>query len=327
MNPPQSRDEFLEVLQRSRILSTAEFESLAAEMLVHQAVDSASHCAQWLCARQHLSPFQAEQLLLGRWRHLRLGRYVVVDRLGAGGMSCVFLARDELLKRKVALKVLPTETAQMPGAKERLEREANVLAMLDHPNIIRAFDLDACDEVTFLTMEYVKGENLRERVARAGPLSIAGSARIGIQTAAALQYAFDQGGLVHGDIKPSNLLLDGHELVRILDFGLTCFRNEPAFAAGPLSYRAPERCQDGWVADIRADIFSLGITLVYALSGQTANRDAFAGSQWSDYLHVIRSDVPREFLLVVEKMTATNVDERPSTGIEVVEALFLFANP
>src|SRR5207247_730125 len=211
--------------------------------------------------------FQAEQFLAGKWRRFTLGKYKVLERLGAGGMGSVYLCEHKLMRRRVAVKVLPTAKAADPASLERFYREARAVAALDHPNIIRAYDVDHEEDLHFLVMEYVDGLSLQDLVRKSGPLAPATAANYIGQAARGLQHAHEVAGLVHRDIKPGNLIVDRGGTVKILDMGLARFFNDQddmltqkydENVLGTADYLAPEQALDSHNVDIRADVYSLG---------------------------------------------------------------------
>src|ERR1700694_4881037 len=144
-----------------------------------------------------LSHFQAEQILLGKWRRFTIGKYKVLERLGAGGMGSVYLCEHMLMRRRVAVKVLPTAKAEDSSSLERFYREARAVAALDHPNIVRAYDIDQDDNLHFLVMEHVDGSSLQEIVKKAGPMDPLRAAHYIRQAALGLQHAHESAGIVH----------------------------------------------------------------------------------------------------------------------------------
>src|SRR5262249_36648736 len=152
----------------------------------------------------------------------QLGRYQLLAKLGEGGMGHVYLAHDQRLDRRVAIKVLPEGRVNDPGAIARFQREAKALAQLAHPGIIQAYDSEEADGRHFLVMEYVEGKNLAALLKEKGRLAPAVAADYAHQAALALQHAHDR-GLIHRDVKPSNLLLSSNGRVKVLDLGLARF--------------------------------------------------------------------------------------------------------
>lgn len=228
----------------------------------------------------------------------RLRDYRLVEQVGAGGMGAVYRAVHERLDRPVAVKVLPIERNRQPQAVARFHREMKAVGNLDHPNVVRAYDAGDVDGKHFLAMELVDGVDLSELVDRHGPLAIADACELIRQAAVGLQAAHD-GGLIHRDVKPSNLMLDRSGVVKVLDLGLARVLGEDP--AEPLSiappsirsdgagsefqsisaeltgtdqvmgtpdYMAPEQCVDGREVDARTDVYGLGATLYKLLCGR-----------------------------------------------------------
>src|SRR5579884_946708 len=284
-----------------------------------------------------LTRFQAEQLLAGKVRGFVIGRYRVLDKIGAGGTGMVFLARHTQMDRRVALKILPTDRSDDPVARGRFRREAQAVAALNHPNIVRAYDIDLDAKPPFFVMEFVDGVSLQELVARQGRLEVGQAVDYARQTAAALEHAH-QAGLVHRDVKPANLLVTADGVVKLLDLGLARFhkeeddglteRYEQGAVLGTVDYLAPEQAQNCHAADIRADVYALGGTLFFLLTGQPP----FAGGTLRQKLiwHQIkpappvteaRPEVPAGLAAVVARMLAKEPGERFQTPAEVIRAL------
>jgi serine/threonine protein kinase len=293
--------------------------------------------ADALIERGALTRFQAEKLMSGRWRGFIIaGKYRLLERLGAGGMGAVYLAEHIHMGRKVAIKVLPLAQAGDEASLKRFYREARAVARLDHPNIVRAHDIDHEDKLHFLVLEFVDGCNLHDFIRKNGPLSPARAAHFIRQAALGLQQAHEA-GLVHRDMKPGNLLLDRAGCVKLLDMGLARFFHEDTAAfikqfevgyiIGTADYVAPEQINDSRV-DIRADIYSLGGTFYYLLTGKSPFQDGTNAQKmiWHQVrqpksLRILRPDVPEALVQVFEKMVAKEPDRRHQTPKEVAEAL------
>jgi serine/threonine protein kinase len=219
-----------------------------------------------------LNFWQSRQLLEGR-KKFTLGPYRIKDSLGRGGMGQVFKGEHEVMGRVAAIKVLPREKST-PEAIHNFTREIRAQAKMDHPNLVRALDAGEDGNVYYLVTEYVPGADLRKLVRRSGPLSMEAAASIISQVAAGLQYAHEQ-GLIHRDVKPGNVLVtpDGH--AKLSDLGLAGPRagaaeEDPRFGkiAGTADYLSPDHIQAPWDPKPAWDIYSLGCTLYYAVTGK-----------------------------------------------------------
>jgi WD40 repeat protein/serine/threonine protein kinase len=246
------------------------------------------------------------------------------------------------MQRRVALKVPPPKKLAGPGMMQRFIREAQALAALDHPNIVRAHDLEKFGKLYMLAMEYVDGPNLRDLVIENGPLPAGRAAHYIAQAAQGLQHAHEA-GWVHRDIKPANLLVDQAGVVKVLDLGLAYLLGEDVESPtrkfddnavlGTADYLAPEQAIDSHEVDIRADIYSLGATMYFTLTGRTP----FEGSTIAQKLMAhqvaeptpvskLRPDVPQGLALVLAKMMAKSPADRYQTPAEVAQALIPFTS-
>jgi serine/threonine protein kinase len=267
-------------------------------------------------------------------------RYRVVRLLGEGGMGSVYEAEQLVMQRRVALKVIRRADTASPAALERFRREVRAAARLSHPNIVTAYDADTAGELHFLVMEYVEGITLAWLVKERGPLPIDEACDYVRQATLGLQHAHDR-GLVHRDIKPDNLIRCSAGTVKILDFGLAALTAESGgglteanVVMGTPEYTAPEQAEDSHHADIRADLYSLGCTLCYLLTGEPpypaptpmlkvlVHRDRPVPS-----LRRARPDVPPELARVLERLLAKRPEDRYQTPRELAAALAPFAQP
>jgi tRNA A-37 threonylcarbamoyl transferase component Bud32 len=296
-----------------------------------------------LVRRGWLTPYQANQVLQGRGQELVLGGYVLLERLGAGGMGQVFKARHQKLGRVVALKLIRKERLHSAAVARRFLREIRAAAQLEHPHIVRAFDAEEVNGTTFLVLEYVAGIDLGRLVARDGPLPAAQACDFVRQAALGLQHAYER-GLVHRDVKPSNLLLClPGGVVKVLDLGLarlaptaegvssTTLTDEGTVMGTP-DYMAPEQAEESHTVDIRADIYSLGCTLYFLLAG----RAPFAGGTLAQKIrrHLLDEPQPLEQLrndllpglpAVLRKMLAKRPEDRYQAPAEAADALAALA--
>jgi serine/threonine protein kinase len=338
MNAPATAAEFLALVRKSGIVDDKRLAVyLEKSRLTSPLPSEAQKLAERLVQDGLLTHFQAEQFLQGKWRRFTIGKYKVLERIGAGGMGSVFLCEHKLMRRRVAVKVLPTSQANDPSALQRFYREARAVAALDHPNIVRAYDIDQEDNLHFLVMEYVDGSSLQEVVQRVGPLDPVRVAHYISQAALGLQHAHEVAGLVHRDIKPGNIILDRSGTVKVLDLGLARFffddedlltKHYDENVLGTADYLAPEQALDSHTVDIRGDIYSLGGTFYFCLTGQTpfgegtvAQKLIWHQSRQPKPIRSFRSDVPKEMIAIINKMMAKDPEQRYQTPIEVAQAL------
>ena len=176
-----------------------------------------------------LSRWQADKILDGRHKGFFLGKYKLLGHLGTGGMSSVYLAEHVLMARRVAIKVLPKQRIADTSYLPRFRREAQAAAALDHPNIVRAYDIDCEGNVHYIVMEYIDGRDLQQMVDQDGPLDYVTAADFARQAALGLGHAH-AAGLIHRDVKPANLLLAPGNVVKLLDLGLARFTDDHGFA-------------------------------------------------------------------------------------------------
>src|SRR5947208_2182609 len=200
MPAPSTIDEFLELVRKSGVIEEKRLSAHLDRLRSAASVPAEpKQLAIQLVRDGVITHFQAEQFLQGRWRRYTIGKYKVLERLGAGGMGSVYLCEHMLMRRRVAVKVLPAAKAEDSSSLERFYREARAVAALDHPNIVRAYDIDQDDNLHFLVMEHVDGSSLQEIIKRAGPMDVLRAAHYLRQAALGLQHAHETAGLVHRD--------------------------------------------------------------------------------------------------------------------------------
>jgi serine/threonine protein kinase len=338
MAAPSTSSEFLDLVRKSGVVDDKRLDAYLQRMRAVGALpDELGKLAGVLVRDAVLTHFQAEQFLLGKWRRFTIGKYKVLERVGAGGMGSVYLCEHKFMRRRVAVKVLPMAKAEDSSALERFYREARAVAALDHPNIVRAYDIDQDDKLHFLVMEYVDGANLQEIVKRFGPMDPTRAAHYMRQAAAGLQHAHQTAGLIHRDIKPGNVLVDRQGVVKVLDMGLARFFHDEEDVLtkkydenvlGTADYLAPEQALDSHNVDIRADIYSLGATFYFCLTGNTpftegtvAQKLIWHQTRQPKKIHLFRTDVPEGLAGVIERMMAKDPGQRYQTPGEVMEAL------
>jgi serine/threonine protein kinase len=307
----------------------------------HQGADG---LAQALVDAGLLTPYQVEAIREGRQGLLRAGNYDVLGRIGVGGMGTVYKARHRRMKRIVALKALSAELCQDVTFVRRFQREVEFLARLSHPNIVIAHDANEAELGHFLVMEYVEGSDLASLVQREGPLSVPRAIDCILQAAKGLAYAHER-GIVHRDVKPSNLLLDQAGTLKVTDLGIArvvraagqepslCL-TQPGGMLGTPDYMAPEQAEGLANIDHRADIYALGCTLHFLLAGGPP----FAGTSGMAVvikhraaappsLLAVRPDVPAELDQIYRRMLAKSPDGRPQSMAEVADGLVPLLRP
>jgi serine/threonine protein kinase len=335
-----SARKFVESLSSISILSASEVASIE-QQLTPDALDAdAETLARDLIRQGKVTKFQAANIYQGRGKGLVFGDYIVLDKLGQGGMGQVFKAQHRRMKRIVALKLLPTHLTSSERNVQRFYQEVEVAAKLTHPNIVTAYDAGESRGLHYLVMEYVEGKDLSAYVAKYGPLTVEQAVNCLLQAASGLEYAHRQ-GIIHRDIKPSNLLLDRQGTVKILDMGLARVKKEvssPEEVAkeltdhgqmmGTVDYIAPEQALDTRSADFRADIYSLGCTLHRVLigkpvyPGETSIQKILAHRENPiPSLAAARKDVPHALDRLFQQMLAKDPADRIQPMSAVVSAL------
>ena len=337
MPAPTTADELLDLLQKSALVEEPRLKTYVQKLRDTGAMPSdPSKLAQFLVRDALLTYFQAEQILQGKYKRFSLGKYKVLEKLGSGGMGTVFLCEHKLMRRRVAVKVLPVPKSEDKASLDRFYREARAIAAVDHPNIVRAYDIDQDDNLHFLVMEWVDGTNLQDLVKKFGPLDPLRACHYIYGSAVGLQHAHEI-GLIHRDIKPGNILIDRSGVVKILDLGLARLTNDlddnltrqnDENVLGTADYLAPEQAMDSHTVDIRADIYSLGATFYFLLTGSPVFPEGSVAQKliWQQNreprpIKTFRTDVPDELIAVVEKMMAKEATRRYQTPAEVMSAL------
>jgi serine/threonine protein kinase len=348
---PITRDAFLANLRRSNLLAAEQLSAVA-----EQAPDTnrGRVLARALVQQGVLTRFQAEQLLAGRTNGFLLGQYRILEQIGQGGMGRVFKAEHRAMGRVVAVKVLAPNLMKAGRASELFLREVRAASKLVHPNIVAALDANEVGGRYFLVMEYIDGPNLDQLVNEQGPLPVGQACDFIRQAVEGLQCAFTR-GMVHRDIKPANLLLQRnggpgaapHGVVKLTDFGIARLNEGSSLTGldgdgtiltkentvmGTPDYLSPEQARDLHNTDIRSDLYSLGCTFYYLLTG----RVPFPGGTMLEKLvrhgvkepapvERLRSDVPIEVAAIVRKLMAKDPAARFQTPAELSAALTPFA--
>ncbi len=335
--PEVTTQKLVELVRKSELVESDRLDAFLAKTTAELgSLPADKRLAELMVAAGLLTPWQTEKLLAGKHRGFRIGKYKLLGQIGKGGMSSVYLAEHILMRRRVAIKVLPQNRVKDASYLERFQLEARAVARLDDPNIVRAFDIDNEANVHYIVMEYVDGQDLHQHVSKHGVLDYETAADFIAQAANGLAHAHEM-GLVHRDIKPANLLLDKRGTVKLLDLGLAKLTEdeEPSLTLahdenvlGTADYLAPEQALNSHKADARADIYSLGCTLYFLLTG----RPPFPEGSISERLlkHQVeepqsvlkfRPDAPLSLVEICVVMMAKKPDERIQTAADVAERL------
>ena len=335
-------ESFLATLRRSRLLDAGDLDRSVGR--VRPA--SARAFADALVRAADLTHYQADKLLRGRWQGLVLGPYSVLAPLGRGGMgTVVYLARDRRLTESLgdsvllALKLLPDRKAvEDPKVLARFRREMEIGRRVDHPNVVRTFAAGDLDDVHYLALEFVPGRTLRQVVGENGPLPVGDAARLFADVAAGLAHVHAR-GLVHRDVTPANVMVRPDGRAVILDLGLAFAPGEPlpadpaiaggkGYVVGTMDYLAPEQARHATAVGPAADLYGLGCTLYFALTG----RQPFPAADIKQKVRRHRLDpvpvvtgVPPAFAALVAALMAKTPAERPAFAAHVRDMLLPWA--
>jgi serine/threonine protein kinase len=331
-------DEFFQVLQQSELLDAQQLKKWKSR---NDLPNEAKLLAKQMVVEGDITLFQGNQLLQGRHRGFRLGDYTILNLLSEGSKDAVYLAKHHTMNRRVAIKVIKLNEANCESTRQRFFREARITALLDHANIVKVFDFIDENGQHCLVMEYVEGTKLREMIDRQGHLPYKEALDYIRQAALGLQHAHDQ-GIIHRNINPSNLLRDGHNIVKILDMGHSRFTDDDVMnvtklytaqsMVGSVDYIAPEQVL-GDKLDARCDIYSLGATLYALLAG----RPPFQGNSLQVMMaHQVekapaisssQQNMPAVVNTIIDKMMAKQPDDRYQSCLELIDAVDAVLKP
>jgi serine/threonine protein kinase len=332
-------NKLLDLVRRSGLVDEAKLTAFLEKVRTKHgdaAIDDQPRMADLMVEDGLVTRWQADKLLAGKHKGFRLGKYKLLGQIGKGGMSSVYLAEHELMKRRVAIKVLPQNRVNDSSYLERFRLEARAVAKLDDPNIVRAYDIDNERDIHYIVMEYVDGQDLHQMVMAQGPIDYDTAADYIAQVAQGLQHAHEM-GLVHRDIKPANCLVDKHNVVKLLDLGLAKLTEDDQASLtmaneenvlGTADYLAPEQALNSHEADSRSDIYSLGCTLYFLLTGgppfpegSISERLLKHQTAKPESIFKARPDAPPSLVDICETMMAKKPDERFQTAGDVAERL------
>ena len=332
-------DRILDVIEKSRLVDSAALQ-LALEAIRARYDGVLPEDPVELCKEiEHaglVTRWQCEKFLQGKYKGFFLGKHKLLGHLGSGGMSSVYLAEHLLMKHKRAIKVLPKSKLGNNSYLERFQREAKAIASLNHPNIVRAFDIDNEKDTHYLVMEYVEGADMQSLVRKHGPLPYAVAADYMAQAARGLHHAHEA-GLIHRDVKPANLLVNKEGVVKVLDLGLALFSAEtdPSLTMeyndkvlGTADYLPPEQALNSHNIDSRADMYGLGCTLYFLLTGHPPFPDGSIPSRIIKHQNSMppdirkdRPDCPGELDGICVKMMQKEPKYRYVNCLQVAEVL------
>ncbi len=335
-------DSFLAGVKQSGLIETPQLDSILKKMEYARIdLSNTEVISDQLVKCGAITPWQAEKLLLGKFKGFILGRYRLQNLLGRGEMSSIYLAEHLMMRRRCAIKVLPASKVKDTSYLGRFHREAQAVAALDHPNIVRAYDVDmereAGTEIHFLVMEFVDGTDLEKLHDQQGEMGLFEAVDYIRQAAEGLSHAHDN-GLVHRDIKPGNLLIDKKGVIKILDMGLARFfrqHEEESLTIkhdekvlGTADYLAPEQAVDSHAVDERADIYALGCTLYFLMTGHPPFTDGTLVQRLLAHqtksppsIKLRRPETPDSLITLIEKMMEKRKEDRYQSAREVADAL------
>ncbi|MBY0526437.1 MAG: serine/threonine protein kinase [Gemmataceae bacterium] len=350
----------VDLLRQARLLDPPQMDEVTRDLQVR--LPQPRPLAQELMKRGWVTPYQINQLFMGKANELALGPYIILERLGEGGVGYVFKARHQHMGRFVAVKVIRKDLVTDTEVVGRFYREIHAVSQLIHPNIVVAYDAGPVGQTHFFAMEYVEGIDFVRLVKKEGPLDVERACDYIRQAALGLQHIHER-GLVHRDIKPSNLLVapnvatDNVEedvtitphtqgskwgLVKILDLGLARLGDPVSTDAdtgspltvaggalrGTADYLSPEQAVDFHRADIRCDIYSLGCTFYFLLTGQAPFEGGTLAQKLMKHqtaeptaVEKVRAGLPKHVPLILRKMMAKKPDQRYQKPAQIATAL------
>lgn len=331
-------DKFIDLVRRSDLIAADKLDSFLQKVEGGRGAlpEDQNELAKLLIEEGLLTQWQADKLLAGKHKGFRLGKYKLLRQIGKGGMSHVYLAEHVLMRRQVAVKVLPRARVKDRSYLSRFQLEARAAARLDDPNIVRVYDIDNEGDNHYIVMEFVDGLDLHQTISQNGPLDFNTAADYIAQVARGLEHAHRM-GLVHRDIKPANCLVDPSNTVKLLDMGLAKLTDDETSLTlandenvlGTADYLAPEQALNSHNADARADIYSLGCTLYFLLTGRPPFPEGSISErllkhqvEQPDSLLKLRPETPLSLADLCSRMMAKKPEERPQTAGEVESILY-----
>jgi serine/threonine protein kinase len=336
---------FLNVVRKSRLIDNAVLDRAILKL----EPETSQRLADLLIHSGDLTHFQAGKLLRGHWRGLAVGPYRILAPLGSGGMGKVYLAQDSRLSQElgdqilVALKVLPPKSALLEQRKlDRFLHELELGRKTAHANVTRTLAGGEAAGVYYIAMEYVPGRTLRQIVGESGRMAVGDAARVFVDVAAGLTHLHER-GIIHRDLKPSNIMVMPDGGAKILDLGLALAPFDPrsfdpvvfggeGIIVGTMDYIAPEQARNATDVTPRSDLYALGCSLYYALTGTQpfpggTSKDKIRWQRTQDPAAIseLNPTLPREFVRIVESLMAKEPSGRPSSAAAVRAVLISWA--
>jgi eukaryotic-like serine/threonine-protein kinase len=337
--PKPNVESFLDLAKRSGLVEKDRLQGLIAQLEKESGgklPSEVDEVARRFVAENVVTQWQCDMLLQGRHKGFFLDRYKLLGQLGQGGMSTVYLGEHVLMRRLVAVKVLPKGRVKDTSYLARFHLEARAAASLDHPNIVRAYDVGNDGDTHYLVMEFVDGRDLQQTVKKTGRLDYPVAADYIRQAAEGLGHAHAN-GLIHRDVKPANLLVDQKNVLKVLDLGLARFTDEDRASLtvqydenvlGTADYLAPEQAVDSHGVDARADIYSLGCAFYFLLTGHPPFPDGTLPQrlmahqkQTPPSIAKERPDAPADLIEICMKMMAKKPADRYPSMNDVARVL------
>lgn len=333
-------DDFLANLGRTALVAPRELKRVVAQLPPKPEQDAAVRLARLLIQQRLLTTYQARKVLAGATRGFFLANFRILRPIGEGGMGKVYLAESEQDGQRVAIKVLPPRrAAEEQQALLRFRREMELSQRLVHPNVARTLEVGRQGDVHFMVLEYIRGRSLYEMVHEGGPLRVPDAARYFLKVLEGLEAAH-QAGIVHRDLKPSNLMVTPEGDAKILDLGLAKAIGEespltrPNVVIGTLDYASPEQLGNAAKADKRSDLYSLGCTIYFTLSGRApfeggdvVNKIFKQRMEDPEPLELVARGVPAAFAAIVRTLMAKKPEDRYATVADLRTDLARWADP
>lgn len=332
----EASKDFVGNVIRSGLVDLDRIRPVVASLIAQGGEIDPQRVANGLINAGLLTAWQAKNLLAGRSRGFFLGSYRLLRPLGIGGMGVVYLGEHKVMQRRMALKILPRNAMEDKVRVARFQAEARAAAQLDHVNIVRAYDFGTAGGKSFIVMEYVEGVDLHRLVDRDGPMSPKAALDAIYQAANGLSHAH-QRGIIHRDIKPSNLMMRHDGVIKVSDMGLarigmhtegSLTMDNPSSMMGTADFLAPEQALDSHTVDGRADIYALGCTLYYLLTGQTpypggtlAQRIAKHQTAAPADIRKLRANCPPAIAELAMHMMAKRPEDRVRSANELIVQL------